>query len=315
MPQFVKIGKHAVGLGESKVINYDIARLPSGMMINMPLSVFRSKTDGPVLLLSGGLHGDEVNGIEVIRRMISEGKFNHLKAGTVVAVPVLNVFGFLNYSREVPDGKDVNRSFPGDANGSLASRVAWNISKVILPVIDYGVDFHTGGASRTNYPQIRYSVTDKNSELLAKAFAAPFALNSNLIPKSIRHQGSKMGKPIVVFEGGESMRFDEHAINEAIDGTTRLMSYLGMIDEPYQERNFKLLMSSSWVRANRSGLFKPFAESGDLVVRNQPLGVINDPFGQYEIKVLSKYEGHIIGHNNSPVVHQGDALFHIGMEA
>lgn len=314
MPEKISLGKERVLLGENKVINYDIARLPSGMMINMPVFIFRSKTDGPVLLLSGGLHGDEVNGIEIIRRMISDGQFKNLKCGTIVAVPVLNVFGFLNYSREVPDGKDVNRSFPGDANGSLASRVAYNLTKVILPLIDYGVDFHTGGAARTNYPQIRYSVADKNSELIAKAFAAPFTLNSNLIPKSIRHQGSKMGKPIVVFEGGESMRFDELSIGEAIDGTKRLMSYLGMIDEPYQERNFKLLLSSSWVRANRSGLFKPFAESGDLVVKNQPLGVINDPFGQYEIKVLSKYEGHVIGHNNNPVVHQGDALFHIGLE-
>ena len=314
MPEKISLGKERVLLGENKVINYDIARLPSGMMINMPVFIFRSKTDGPVLLLSGGLHGDEVNGIEIIRRMISEGQFKNLKCGTIVAVPVLNVFGFLNYSREVPDGKDVNRSFPGDANGSLASRVAYNLTKVILPLIDYGVDFHTGGAARTNYPQIRYSVADKNSELIAKAFAAPFTLNSNLIPKSIRHQGSKMGKPIVVFEGGESMRFDELSIGEAIDGTKRLMSYLGMIDEPYQERNIKLLLSSSWVRANRSGLFKPFAESGDLVVKNQPLGVINDPFGQYEIKVLSKYEGHVIGHNNNPVVHQGDALFHIGLE-
>lgn len=314
MPEKISLGKERVLLGENKVINYDIARLPSGMMINMPVFIFRSKTDGPVLLLSGGLHGDEVNGIEIIRRMISEGQFKNLKCGTIVAVPVLNVFGFLNYSREVPDGKDVNRSFPGDANGSLASRVAYNLTKVILPLIDYGVDFHTGGAARTNYPQIRYSVADKNSELIAKAFAAPFTLNSNLIPKSIRHQGSKMGKPIVVFEGGESMRFDELSIGEAIDGTKRLMSYLGMIEEPYQERNIKLLLSSSWVRANRSGLFKPFAESGDLVVKNQPLGVINDPFGQYEIKVLSKYEGHVIGHNNNPVVHQGDALFHIGLE-
>lgn len=314
MPAKIKLGTEQVSLGENKVINYDIARLPSGMMINMPVFVFRSQIDGPVLLLSGGLHGDEVNGIEIIRRMISEGQFKKLKAGSIIAVPVLNVFGFLNYSREVPDGKDVNRSFPGDSNGSLASRVAHTLTKVILPLIDYGVDFHTGGAARTNYPQIRYSVTDKNSELIAKAFAAPFTLNSNLIPKSIRHQGSKMGKPIVVFEGGESMRFDELSISEAIDGTKRLMSYLGMIEDPYQERNGKLLLSSSWVRANRSGLFKPFAESGDQVVKNQPLGVINDPFTQYEIKVLSKYDGHIIGHNNNPVVHQGDALFHIGLE-
>lgn len=314
MAKAITIGKESVAPGESKIINYDIARLPSGMMINMPVFVYRSKVEGPVLLLSGGLHGDEVNGIEIIRRMTSEGMFNKLIAGSIIAIPVLNVFGFLNYSREVPDGKDVNRSFPGDSNGSLASRVAWHLTKNILPLIDYGVDFHTGGAQRTNYPQMRYSLVDKNSELIAKAFAAPFTLNSGLIPKSIRHQGSKMGKPIIVFEGGESMRFDELSISEAIDGTKRLLCYLGMINEKYEERKGILLMDSSWIRANRAGLFKPFVDCGDPVQKNQPVGVINDPFGQYEIKVLSKYSGHIIGMNNNPVVHQGDALFHVGLE-
>jgi uncharacterized protein len=314
MPDTIKLGDNLVKKGESRVINYDIARLPSGMMINMPVFIFRSQKSGPVLLLSGGLHGDEVNGIETIRRMIAEPMFNDLKSGTVIAVPILNVFGFLNFSRDVPDGKDVNRSFPGNANGSLASRVAYNLTKYILPLIDYGVDFHTGGAQRTNYPQVRYSHEDKNSELIAKAFSAPFTLHSNLIPNSIRHQASKMGKPVVVFEGGESLRLDELSIKEAIDGTKRLLAYLGMTHDLYQEREGTYLEDSSWVRATRAGLFKPFVTSGEPVVKNQPIGVINDPFCQYEIKIVSSNEGYIIGHNNNPVVHQGDALFHIGMQ-
>lgn len=313
MPEELKILDTGIRKGENKIINYEVARLPSGTMINMPVYFFRSMQSGPVLLFLGGLHGDEVNGIEIVRRMISEGLFNNLKHGTVMAIPVLNVFGFLNYSREVPDGKDVNRSFPGDGNGSLASRVARHLTKNILPLIDYGVDFHTGGGARTNYPQIRYAAVDKNSELLAKAFAAPFTLNSNLIAKSLRAQASKMGKPIIVFEGGESMRFDEFAIAEAIEGSKRLMNYLGMIDESYSEKESIFLESSSWVRAHRAGLFKPFFTSGETVMKNWVIGVINDPFGQYEVKVVSKANGYIIGHNNSPVVHQGDALFHIGV--
>lgn len=313
MPEELKLLDTRIRKGESKVVNLDIARLPSGMMINMPVYFFRSMKSGPILLFLGGLHGDEVNGIEIVRRMISEGQFSNLQQGTVVAIPVLNVFGFLNYSREVPDGKDVNRSFPGDSNGSLASRVARHFTKNIIPLIDYGVDFHTGGGARTNYPQIRYASEDKNSELLAKAFAAPFTLNSNLIQKSLRQQASKMGKPIIVFEGGESMRYDDLAINEGIEGSKRLMRYLGMIDEPYSNKESIFLKDSSWIRAHRSGLFKPFIVSGETVMKGQPIGVINDPYGQYEVKVLSKYTGHIIGHNNNPVVHQGDALFHIGV--
>lgn len=299
--------------GESKTINYEIARLPSGMMINMPIYVYRSMQDGPILLLSGGLHGDEVNGIETIRRMIAEKHFEKVNAGTVIAVPILNIFGFLNYSRDVPDGKDVNRSFPGDANGSLASRVAYRLTKHILPLIDYGIDFHTGGSQRTNYPQVRYAAGDKNSEIIAKAFAAPFTLNSNLIPKSLRHQSAKLGKPIIVYEGGESLRIDEFAINEAIEGTLRVMKFLGMVPGHYQEKESIFCSDTTWVRAQRSGLFKPFVTSGEPVQKGQPIGVINDPFGQYEVKVIAKATGYLIGHNNSPVILQGDALFHIGV--
>lgn len=313
MPEVLKILDTEIRKGENKVVNYEVARMPSGTMINMPVYFFRSLQSGPILLILGGLHGDEVNGIEIVRRMIAEGQFSNIKQGTIIAIPILNVFGFLNYSREVPDGKDVNRSFPGDKNGSLASRVARHLTKSILPLIDYGVDFHTGGGARTNYPQIRYAAVDKNSELLAKAFAAPFTLNSNLIAKSLRAQASKMGKPIIVYEGGESMRFDDYAIGEAVEGTKRLMRYLGMNDEAYSEKESIFLKSSSWVRAQRAGMFKPFIVSGESVMKNQPIGVINDPFGQYEVKVFSKATGFVIGHNNSPVVHQGDALFHIGI--
>jgi hypothetical protein len=313
MPEIIRIKEHEVALGEQKIIRLEIARLPSGMMIEMPIHVFRSKTDGPVLLLLGGLHGDEVNGIEIVRRLMADGLPQKISMGTVIAIPVMNIFGFLNFSRDVPDGKDVNRSFPGDAKGSLASRVAHHFSKTIIPVIDYGLDFHTGGAARTNYPQIRYAMEDKNSEILAKAFAAPYTLNSNLIPKSLRHYASKQGKPIVVYEGGESMRFDEFSITEAIEGTERVLQFLGMIPSTYKEKESIFCTSTTWVRAQRSGLFKPFVASGEPVQKDQPIGVINDPFGAYEIKVFSKTEGHIIGHNNTPVIHQGDALFHIGV--
>lgn len=314
MPDIITIDDHKIEKGEEKTVTIDIARLPSGMMITMPIHVYRAKTDGPVLLLSGGLHGDEVNGIETIRRMIAEGIFNNLYAGTILAVPVLNIFGFLNYSRDVPDGKDVNRSFPGDPKGSLASRVAARLTKHILPVIDYGIDFHTGGAQRTNYPQIRYAMSDKNSEIIAKAFGAPFTLNSNLIPKSLRHQSSKMGKPIIVYEGGESLRIDEFSIEEAIEGTERVMKFLGMINAPHIEKESVFCSDTTWVRAQRSGIFKPFVVSGEFVQKNQPIGVINDPFGEYEVKVISKATGYLIGHNNTPVVLQGEALFHIGMK-
>ncbi|MFZ9732657.1 MAG: succinylglutamate desuccinylase/aspartoacylase family protein, partial [Schleiferiaceae bacterium] len=214
--------------GSSKTVDVQIARLLSGTLIHMPVHVFRSEVPGPTVLLSGGLHGDEVNGIEAVRRMMSLGMFNDLACGSVVAIPIINVYGFLFFSREVPDGKDVNRSFPGSPQGSLASLVAHTMTDKILPHVDLAVDFHTGGASRTNYPQVRYDPEDPEAIRYAQSFAAPLAMASSLIPGSLRAQGRSMGVPIVVFEGGESMRLDESAVKEAIRGTKRLLADLGM---------------------------------------------------------------------------------------
>lgn len=300
--------------GENKIIDLQIARLTSGTWIDMPVYAYRSKKPGPVLLFMGGLHGDEVNGVEIVRRLIVEKTLEKLNVGSVLAIPILNVFGFLNFSRDVTDGKDVNRSFPGSASGSLASRVAYRFTNDILPVIDVGIDFHTGGGRRTNYPQVRYWPEDKKAEEMAQAFGVKYLLHSKLIPKSFRYQAAKMKKPIVVYEGGESLRFDELAIEEGIKGAKRVLHHFNMKEEYILPETEKLLFSkSSWIRAKRSGMFRLFARSGEKVSRNKLLGIINDPYNQYEIKVYAHKSGHIIGHNNSPVVYQGDPLFHIGL--
>ncbi|MFZ9527589.1 MAG: succinylglutamate desuccinylase/aspartoacylase family protein, partial [Schleiferiaceae bacterium] len=194
----IVLGDTVVPPGSTKTVDLQIARLLSGTEIHMPVHVFRSERPGPTVLLSGGLHGDEVNGIEAVRRMMSLGLFNDLPCGNVVAIPIINVYGFLFFSREVPDGKDVNRSFPGSTQGSLASLVAHKLTDKVLPHIDLAVDFHTGGASRTNTPQVRYDPEDPDAIRYAKAFGAPLAMASSLIPGSLRAQGRSMGVPIVV---------------------------------------------------------------------------------------------------------------------
>jgi len=252
--------------GSYKTVEIQVARLLSGTLIHMPVHVFRSANPGPTLLLSGGLHGDEVNGIEVVRRMISLGIFEDIQCGTVVALPIINVYGFLFFSREVPDGKDVNRSFPGSSNGSLAAQVAHTLATKILPVVDMGIDFHTGGASRTNYPQIRYDPLDPNALDMAKAFQAPISMGSGLISGSLRACGQAHGVPIIVYEGGESLRLDEQAIKEAIRGTKRFMHHVGMLPKSPKVHGIKgrekaspklprHIAGNSWVRAEASGLF------------------------------------------------------------
>ncbi len=299
--------------GEEKRINAHIARLPSHTPIEIPILVYRAKEEGPTLLLMGGLHGDEINGMEIVRQLMDKGH-HRVQRGTVICIPILNVFGFINFSREVPDGKDVNRSFPGNKNGSLASRVAYYLMKEIIPKIDYGIDFHTGGAARANYPQIRAVLKHTVNRDLAKAFAPPLIINAPLRAKSLRQAAFKLGKPIIVYEGGESLRFDENAIHMGAEGALRVMHFLGMIDTaPLNTSPTEVLQHTSWVRARFAGLFRAVVDCGDTVAKNQLLGTITNPFGEFTAHVKASQGGIIIGINHLPVVHQGDAIVHIGL--
>lgn len=310
----IVIAEQHIRPGEFKEININIARLPSRTQIDTPVYVYRGLEDGPTLALTAGMHGDEINGMEIVRRIIDSG-LHHVKRGTVLCMPVINVYGFLNYSREVPDGKDINRSFPGSKGGSLASRVAYHMTHDILPFIDYGIDFHTGGAMRTNYPQVRCVMAEAKNVELAAAFCAPFTIDSPFRPHSLRQTAAKKGKNIIVYEGGESIRFDQHAIEEGINGTLRLMNHLKMIDwapEPKEEN--RIIWNSSWARARTAGLFQPTIKCGDTIEKGQLVGTLTDPFGEFKEKVKSPSTGYVVGLNNNPVVNAGDALLHIGMD-
>ena len=310
MPDIIEINGEKVGRGEDKMIEISISRLPTYTDITLPVRVIRAKQDGPVLMLSGGMHGDEINGIEIVRRMIAKNLIIP-ETGTVIAVPLMNVYGFIQNVRGVPDGKDINRSFPGVKGGSLAKLVAYSIMKQLIPAIDYGIDFHTGGASRSNFPQIRCSFdNDKNIEL-ARAFAPPVILHSPLIQKTFRKAAFSKSKHILVFETGESLRLDQDGIREGIEGTLRLMKYLGMLREAPQANTSETYRKSGWIRARYAGLFHPKVNLGDHIKTRQVLGFITDPYGNESFRIVNPHDGRVIGLNNSPVVHKGDALFHI----
>jgi len=300
--------------GEFRAIDINIARLPSHTNINTPIYVARGLEEGPVLALTAGMHGDEINGMEIIRRMI-DGGHHRPKRGVTVCMPIVNVYGFLNYSREVPDGKDINRSFPGNKNGSLASRVAYNLMREVVPYIDVGIDFHTGGAMRTNYPQVRAVLKDKVNAELAKAFHAPFTIDAPFRPKSLRKEASKKGKNVIVYEGGESLRFDQLAIEIGIAGTLRLMKHLNMIDwAPAPTEVNRIIWGTAWIRARHAGLFQSNVKCGQLVHSGEWVGTITDPFGEFKEKVVAPGKGYIIGLNNIPVINVGDALMNMSTE-
>ena len=310
----VIIAGHQIQPGEFTEININIARLPSHTIIETPIYVSRGLEDGPVLALTAGMHGDEINGMEIVRRILDSG-LHKPKRGVTVCMPIVNLYGFLNYSRDVPDGKDINRSFPGNKSGSLASRVAYNLMREVIPFIDYGIDFHTGGAMRTNYPQVRSVLKDPTNMMLAQAFCAPFTIDAPFRPNSLRKEAARKGKHVIVYEGGESLRFDQQAIEQGIAGTLRLMKSLSMIDtapEPTEEN--RVIWSTSWVRAKHAGLFQPTVQCGQLVYKDDWIGTITDPFGEFKENIHAVATGYVIGLNNIPVINAGDALMLIGYD-
>jgi len=311
----IKIGGESVAPGEEKLLKIGIDRLPTGTLIDIPVYVFNAKKPGPTILVQAGLHGDEINGIEIVRRMLQQKRFN-IRSGAVIAVPILNIFGFIHFSRDVPDGKDVNRSFPGKKSGSLASRMAYHYVSQIMHQMDFAIDLHTGGAQRHNFPQVRFTHEDGTSKELAKIFNAPFLFSSRLIKGSFREAAYRMGKPTIVFEAGESMRFDDYAILEGMQGILNVLKHLKMISkvEPfYVERmNSVLLTNRKWLRAPTAGMFIPELTNGSEIKKGQEIGLITDTYARHSKKIKAPYDGFVFSINNQAVVNQGDALFHIG---
>ncbi|WP_420321022.1 succinylglutamate desuccinylase/aspartoacylase family protein [Flagellimonas sp.] len=311
--KIITINGEAISPGQNSLVRIGISRLPTGTLIDIPVHVFNGKKAGPTVLVQAGLHGDEINGVETLRRMLQENAFN-IKKGAVIAVPILNIFGFIHFSRDVPDGKDVNRSFPGTKTGSLASRIAHTYTSEILPQVDFGIDLHTGGSQRHNFPQIRYSAEDAKSRELAEIFNAPFYFASRQINGSFRKTTFKMGIPTIVFEAGESMRFDEKSIQKGIEGIQNVLVGMGMMAKKGNARAKPSVhfVRTRWVRAPRAGMFIPEVKNGAQVIKGQVLGLVTDTYAKKNKKIKAPFDGHVFCINNQAVVNQGDALFHIG---
>jgi len=303
-----------VAPGESKTVYMEIAKLHTTTKLDIPIIIERSKTDGPVVLFSAGIHGDEINGVEIVRQLITQ-KINKPKIGTIICIPIVNMFGFVNKSRDFPDGRDLNRVFPGSKKGSLASRFAHYIIEEIMPLVDYCIDFHAGGASRFNAPHIRIVENNEELKLLADIFNAPFTLYSKNIAGSFRNSSSKLNVKMLLFEGGKSLDINEAVAQEGIDGAKRILSYLKMLqpkyDVPTQKETTICINKSIWVRARNSGLLHDYNKVGMHVKKGDVLGAITDPFGKFQQEIKAPNDGYIINANHSPIVYQGDAVYHI----
>jgi predicted deacylase len=282
--------------------------------MEMPVHVIRSRKDGPHLFVCAAMHGDELNGVEIIRRLLKRRALKRLSSGTLIAVPMVNVYGVIERSRYLPDRRDLNRSFPGSQKGSLASRVADAFMTEIVANSTHGIDLHTGAIHRDNMPQVRADLDDKPTLQIARAFGVPVLLSSRLRDGSLREAARSEGVPILVYEAGEALRFDEHGIRVGVKGIENVMRHLGMLPparstsvpkEPYVAR------SSHWIRASQSGVLRAGIKLGDAVAKGEILGRIADPFGGEEAIIRADADGIVIGRTHLPLVNEGDAVVHI----
>lgn len=306
------IGGETIEPGTLHQVDIPIGQLPTHTPVHLPVTVIHGVEEGPRLWLSAALHGDEINGVEIVRSALRMINPQTLK-GSVVAVPVVNVFGFLNESRYLPDRRDLNRCFPGSANGSLASRLAHLMMTEVIAHCTHGIDLHTGSDHRVNYPQIRGNMKDAETLRLARAFGAPIIMHSAPREGTIRTAATREGIPVLLYEGGEPLRFDEDVIEVGRRGILRVMDALEM--RPYEgeppaaeprESN-----KSRWVRTGQAGLLRLKRKMGDYVEEDELLGVIEDILGSESYPIRASCEGMIIGLAINPIVYPGDAVVHI----
>ncbi len=303
----------SIPAGTRRTLELPMGNLITHTELHMPVHVVHGRRAGPRLFVSAAIHGDELNGIEIIRRLLTMPAIKRLR-GTLIAVPMVNIHGVIQHSRYLPDRRDLNRVFPGSPEGSLAGRLAHLFIQKIVRHCTHGIDIHTGAIHRSNLPQIRANLDDPETERLARAFGTPVMINSALRDGSLREVAAELGITTLLYEAGEGLRFDELSIRAGVRGVLQVMRELEMLPrsrraprrvEPFVAR------SSGWTRAPESGIMRTLRQLGNRVRRDEALALIADPFGEHEVPVLAHQDGIVIGRTNLPLVNAGDALFHI----
>jgi len=307
-----ELGSSSIFAGTRAVVDIPFGKLYTHTELNIGAHVIHGRQDGPTLLITAALHGDEINGVEICRRLLKLPRINQLK-GTLIVVPIVNTYGFVQQSRYLPDRRDLNRSFPGSGKGSLGSRMAYQFTEQILSKCSHAIDLHTGAIHRANLPQVRASAKDKVALRMAEVFNAPIIIKAASREGTMRGTANSLGIPILLYEAGEALRFDEQSIKVGVRGILNVMTDLGMLRAGRKKPNTKSLFSkkSSWVRAEHDGIARYYVGLGQTVKPGDTLAHIYSPYSDFEVAVEASFAGVVIGRNNLPLVNEGEALFHI----
>ncbi len=315
-----EIAGYQIEPGERRRIELPLGTLYNHQQIQLPLEIIHGKKEGPVLLVSACVHGDEINGVEIVTRLLARKQLRQIH-GTLVVAPVVNVYGFLNHSRYLPDRRDLNRSFPGSEKGSMAARLAHLFVNEVLSVCTHGIDLHTGAIHRSNLPQIRVDLDQEGILELAQSFQVPVILDNPTIPNSMRYTAQQRGIPLLLYEAGEALRFDETAIRGGVKGILGVMRYLQMLPQAPKTDHSKALRppvisrSSYWIRSPQGGVLRSQAQLGQWVKKGDILGHVADPFGERAANVKARTAGILVGISYLPLVEEGTALFHVAQFA
>ena len=309
----IEIGGTTISPGQRVTVDLPVADLYTSTSLHMPVEVICGRKPGPVMFVSAAVHGDELNGVEIIRRLLKRKALKSIR-GTLLAIPIVNVHGFLNQSRYLPDRRDLNRSFPGSAKGSIAARLANLFIKEIVSKADFGIDLHTGALHRSNLPQIRANLDHAATLDIARVFGTPVIINSDIRDGSLRACAFERGMPVLIYEAGQALRFDEISIRAGLRGILHVMRHIGMLLALKNPKLAKPVVakSTSWVRAPDSGIVSSRVKLGNSVQKGQKIATISNPVGDAEAAVLAPFDGIVIGQSNLPLAHEGDALFNLG---
>lgn len=308
------IAGNEIKAGTRYTVELPVAKLYTHTPLHIPVEVVHGRRDGPVLMVCGAIHGDEINGVEIVRQVLKNSNLRYLR-GTLLAVPIVNIFGFIQRTRYLPDRRDLNRCFPGSESGSLGGRIAHLLATQVMENVSHIIDLHTGAVHRFNLPQIRAELKNPETARMAEAFGAPIILNASLREGSLRAYADSLDIPVITFEGGEALRFDEVVINSGVKGVVRVMRELEMIPAKKgpkaPRKRSETAATSTWVRADIDGIMRPVARLGQRVRKGQRLAMVADPFGETEVSVLSPVSGIVICVNNLPLVNEGEAIYHV----
>lgn len=311
----ITIAGLTINAGERRSVMIPLPNLYHSEPVLMPTHVIVGDKPGPTLLITAAVHGDEINGTEIIRRLLKL-RFIKSLSGTLIAVPVVNIYGYIYQSRYLMDRRDLNRAFPGSSSGSIAARLAKLLVTELINKASHLIDLHTGALHRSNLPQIRASLNESETLELAKAFGAPVIIDSRQRDGSMRQVASDLKKPLLLYEVGEALRFDDFGIKIGVRGIVNVMRHLGMLektDSPTSLPKERIISSSHWIRAQVSGNLQSHKKLGSLIKKGEVIGTLSNPFDLSVVEIICPYKGIIMGLCKLPPVHEGQALFHIGL--